>query len=410
MSGVNSFVSAMTLIITLWSLVTAMVVCAASPQTLHKPSADEAGAKPTVKAGTNAAQTKLPVCWKSRLSDIEATMKEVIKGQVRVLTKSAGGRNIYLVTYSEKQNWQSAANYNSAVAGGDPASYARKDGAQKPAVFLLGPVHGQELEGVVGLLNLIRVAETGRDFRGRDWSELAANLARCRTLIVPCGNPDGRARCAYDSWVGEELSTHERAGMGTKPDGANHTWPQVKRLHPMRGPNVAKLGAYWNEEAINLMHDEWFDPMAPETRAWFKLAREEAPDFIVSLHSHAVNPSIEPTAYVPRTVKAMLKEFGDRLQKRYADAGLPHRASGPEAKEDGETFPPPSFNLASALHHVCGAVSFVYECPVGVATEPYPKLTHEQILDLQLVMYDELFKFALEHSVKWTIESNPRPR
>ena len=31
-----------------------------------------------------------------------------------------------------------------------------------------------------------------------------------------------------------------------------------------------------------------------ETRAWFKLAREEAPEaFIVSLHSHAVNPSVE---------------------------------------------------------------------------------------------------------------------
>jgi hypothetical protein len=34
------------------------------------------------------------------------------------------------------------------------------------------------------------------------------------------------------------------------------------------------------------MHDEWFEPMAPETKAFFKLAREEAPDYIVSLHSH----------------------------------------------------------------------------------------------------------------------------
>jgi hypothetical protein len=165
---------------------------------------------------------------------------------------------------------------------------------------------------------------------------------------------------------------------------------------------VATLGAYWNNDAINLMHDEWFEPMARETRAWFKLAREEAPDFIVSLHSHAVAPSVEPTAYVPRRTKETLKEFGDRLQKRYAEAGLPHRAGGPPAMEDGETFPPPSFNLASALHHACGAVSFVYECPVGVATEPYPKLTHEQILDLQLLLYDELFKFALEHPVQWT--------
>ena len=73
-----------------------------------------------------------------------------------------------------------------------------------------------------------------------------------------------------------------------------------------------------------------------------------------------------------------------------------------EAKEDGETFPPPSFNLTSALHHACGAVSFVYECSDGVKTEPYPKLTHDQILDLQLLMHEELFKFAVERPVKWT--------
>jgi hypothetical protein len=170
----------------------------------------------------------------------------------------------------------------------------------------------------------------------------------------------------------------------------------------MRGAPVGTLGAYFNDAGVNLMHDEWFDPMAPETRAWFKLARAEAPDFIVSLHSHASDPSVEPTAYVPRTVKQSLKQFGDRLQKRYAAAGLPHRSGGPAPKEDGETFPPPSFNLTSALHHACGAVSFVFECPVGVKAKPYAKLTHEQILDLQLLMADELLKFAVEHPVKWT--------
>jgi hypothetical protein len=357
----------------------------------------------TVLFSANAAQTNLPAFWKSRLADIDAAVKEVKKGQVRVLTKSAGGRNIYLAAYGEKQNWNSTANYNSAAAGGDPASYAQKDGTQRPVIFLLGPVHGGEFEGIVGLVNLLRIAETGQDWRGREWKELSENFAKCRVLIVPSANPDGRARCQFDSWVGEDLNTNERAGMGTTPDGTNYHWPSVKRIHPMRGAAVGTIGAYFNDGGVNLMHDEWFDPMAPETRAWFKLAREEAPDFIVSLHSHAVDPSVEPTAYVPRTVKETMKQFGDRLQKRYADAGLPHRSGGgPEPKEDGEKFPPPSFNLTSALHHACGAVSFVFECPVGVKDEPYAKLTHEQILDLQLLMYDELFKFATEHPVKWT--------
>ena len=149
------------------------------------------------------------------------------------------------------------------------------------------------------------------------------------------------------------------------------------------------------------MHDEWFDPMAGETRAFMRLTREEAPDFIVSLHSHASSPSVEPTAYVPHTSKQTIQKFADRLYKRYADAKLPFRTAGPEPKEDGTTFPPPSFNLSSALHHVCGGVSFVHETCVGVKTAPYPKLTHAEILDMQMLFYDELFAFAVENPVKW---------
>src|SRR5262249_25474851 len=156
---------------------------------------------------------------------------------------------------------KSAANYNSACGGASPAAYARKDGTQKPVVFLLGPVHGGEFEGIVGLVNLLHVAETGKDLRDRPWKKLAANFARCRVLIVPSGNPDGRARCKYDSWVGEELSTHEPIEMGTRPDGMNYKWPGVKRVHPMRPGAYRTLGSYFNDHGVNLMHDEWFDPM-----------------------------------------------------------------------------------------------------------------------------------------------------
>ncbi|MBI4626252.1 MAG: hypothetical protein HY736_23915 [Verrucomicrobia bacterium] len=346
-------------------------------------------------------ERNLPAFWKSRLEDVENAVHGVKKGAMSVLARTPGGRNVYLVAYGDREDRRGSANYNSAAGGRDPASYARKDGTQKPVIFLLGPVHGQEVEGVSGLVNLIQVAETGRDFRDRPWPELAANLARCRVLIVPCGSPDARARCPYDSWVGEESSTHQRVGMGTKPDGSNHTWPMTKRIHPMRGPDAATLGAYWNDSAINLMHDEWFDPMTPETGAFFRLAREEAPDFIASLHSHSVPPSIEPTAYVPWTVKQTIEALGNRVQKRYAEAGLPYCPGGPKPVEDGIKFPPPFFNLASALHHACGGVAFVHETPCGVRTPPYPKVSHEQLLDIQMLLYDELLRFAVENPVNW---------
>lgn len=348
-----------------------------------------------------AATKELPQFWKTRLEHIEEAVRTLKKGTTSVLTKSPGKKNVYLVTYGAADDRKGTANYNSAVGGRDPFSYVRKDGTQKPVVFLLGPVHGQEVEGIAGLLNLIQVAETGRDLRGREWSELAANLAKCRVLIIPCGSPDARARCPYDSWVGIDYAVHERIGMGTRPDGSNQTWPAVKRIHPMRGPQVGALGAYWNDDQVNLMHDEWFDPMSPETRAYFRLARDEAPDYIVSLHSHAAKPVIMQAAYVPWIVKETLKKLGDRLQKRYANAGLPHLASGAEPTVDGKTFPPPHFNLVSALHHACGAVAFVHETPSGLRTLPYPQVDHDQLLDIQLLLYDELFRYAVDHPVNW---------
>src|SRR5581483_4759957 len=128
-----------------------------------------------------------PEFWKSRLADVDAAVKQVKRGAVRVLVKSPGKRDVYLVTYGPKADRRSLANYNSACGGNDPASYARKDGKQFPVVFLLGPVHGGEFEGIVGLVNLLSVAETGKDLRGRKWEQLRAHFDRCRVLLVPSG-------------------------------------------------------------------------------------------------------------------------------------------------------------------------------------------------------------------------------
>src|SRR6266852_2596512 len=169
----------------------------------------------TIAAATQAKpeQTPLPAFSKSRLDDVDAVLKQVKRGRVQVLAKWAGRRDIYLGSYGQEPEFRSTANYNSACGGGDPAAYARKDGRQRPVVFLLGPVHGGEFEGIVGLVNLLAIAETGKDLRGRAWNGLAERFARCRVLLVPSGNPDGRARCPFDSYVGEELSTVEALDM-----------------------------------------------------------------------------------------------------------------------------------------------------------------------------------------------------
>lgn len=346
----------------------------------------------------NYPQPDTPPFWKSTVEDLYSTVHAVKKGTAKAIAISPGGRPVYLVAYGKEVELQSQANYNSAAAARNPDYYAKKTESTPPIVYIVGPPHGQEMEGVVGLLNLLHLAETGKDFRGRAWPRLMHAFAQCRVLIIPLANPDGRARCPYDSFVGIPQKEMTRVGQGTRKDGALYGWPGAKQLHPMQG-NVGVLGAYFNDAGINPMHDKFFDPMTQETKAVLDVARENAPDYIINLHSHGQPAAMIATEYVPWYCKEIESRFADRLMKHYAKKDLPG-GRVPTPSKDGESYPPPSFNLTSALHHVCGAVSMLFECPHGLKEDKYPNVNHEQILDIQLILYEELLNFAVE---------NPRP-
>ncbi len=339
-------------------------------------------------------EVESPSFWKGSVEDVEYAVKQVEKGKVTIIAHSPGGRPVYLVTYGDPVELEGQANYNSAVAARDAGHYARKTPETPPIVFFVGPPHGHEVEAMVGLVNLLHVAETGKDLRGRSWSQLEENLEACRVLIVPLSNPDGRARCPYDSIIGIPVDEMSRVGQGTRKDGTLYGWPGAKQRHPMKG-DVGVLGAYFNDDGINLMHDEFFAPMAEETKAVLDVAREEAPDFIINFHSHGSAPMILQTRYVPWYHKEMEAAFATGLMERYKEEGLP-AGNPPVPSKDGEDYPPPSFNLTSALHHVCGGMSTLFECPHGLKEEKYVKVTHDQILDLQLVLYEEFLAFALK--------------
>ncbi|RPI24994.1 MAG: hypothetical protein EHM61_15575, partial [Acidobacteria bacterium] len=157
---------------------------------------------------------ELPLFWKSGLRDVEAEVKAVSKGEAMVIARSPGGLPLHAISYGKKEDFRSQANYNSAVAAGNPAYYARKMRGTKPVVVFLGPVHGQEVENIVGLVNLIHIAETGKDYLGRDQSGLLAKLEAARVVIVPIANPDGRRRCPYESFVGVSLDEMTKYGQG----------------------------------------------------------------------------------------------------------------------------------------------------------------------------------------------------
>ena len=346
----------------------------------------------------------LPSFWTAGLEGVEREIRSVAKGSVETIAVSPGGRPVRSVIYGEADDLHSQANYGSAVGAGNAAYYARKDATTKPVILLLGPVHGQEIEGIVGLVNLVHVAETGRDHRGRAWPQLARRLGSARVVIVPCPNPDGRARCPYDSFVGLPTRTMTKYGQGTRRDGSLWDWPGAKALHPMKG-DVGILGAYFNDDGVNLMHDDFFLPMARETEAILRLARREAPDMAVSLHSHEQPPVVLQTSYVPVFMKERIRDLSARVKIRFDQQGLPYGSVVAPEADDARPGPRSSFNLTSALHHVSGAMAFTFECSHGSVSEesPTPLVSHAQILDIQLTLYEEMLGFALENRLLWTL-------
>ena len=358
-----------------------------------------------IEPGDPANPTNIPAFYKSKLSDIEHEIQQLKKGKAETVATSPGGLPVYAVYYGKKEDFHSQANYNSAVAARNPAFYAQKDSSTKPVVFFIGPVHGQEAENIVGMVNLIHIAETGKDYRGKDWSGLQSKLEQCRVIIIPCGNPDGRKRCPYDSFAGLPTRIMTKYGQGTRTDGSLWGWPAAKSLHPMKG-DVGILGAYFNDDGINPMQDEFFKPMAEETAAILEIARTEAPDLTVSLHSHEYEPMILQPSYVAMFMKERVNDLARRLNERYKKAGLPHLPDEyiwkPQA--DDPDFPPNvTFNLISALHHISGTMPFTFECSHGSTSDNprAPKVSYDEILDIELILFDEILEYIIGNRLTW---------
>jgi len=333
-----------------------------------------------------------PIFWVGDAARLERVLARVRQGTVRHLCRTPGNRPMISVEYGTREPVEHRANYNSAVGGRDPEAFADRGRREKPVVLLVGPVHGQETEALAGLANLMYVLETGSDLEGRPHAELREKAAKCRLLIVPVGNPDGMARFEPGALVGMRRDDVRFWGQGTYADNTFCGWPECKRTHPMKGG--AFLGCYFNDDGINPMHDDFFDPMGPEAPAILKLAKEEAPDIAVSLHSHAGAPTVLRTAYAPLEVQQDAFGLGERLNRLLALRGLPQGSPRAASAEQGAI--PSPFNLTSALYHICGCLAFTFECPHGLSDPDACVVDYRQIVDIQLALYEAMIDHSLE--------------
>ncbi len=327
--------------------------------------------------------------WQTRPADVDRLFAEAKRGTVHTLCRSAGGREIRYITYGDPVDYNRRANYSSACGSGDPSCYAGRDG-KRPTILLIGATHGQETEGVAAILNLISLLETGRDLRGEAVPAItdAFDLVNPRLVLLPVYNLDGRARCVPDSMLGEPPESLRYHGQGTWRDGSLCGWPDCKKIHPIKDA-AGFLGAYYNDDGVNLMHDNFFSPMAEETRALLQLCDSEAPECVIGLHggSNCTNVLLQPS-YMAKPVKEAVHRLAVATAERQAAMGLKSHVEPVGGLESRAV----SFNLTSAIHHVCGAVSSTYESNEGLADAN--SFTAEEILLHHYCLFESLLTLA----------------
>jgi len=355
----------------------------------------------------------IPPYWLATTKEIENFMKKrVHEGTCEVLGKSAGGRPIYAVSYGTPRQGKGTSTYSGASSVRKIGAYRGPDNDKKVYMAIAG-VHGFELEGIVGAMNLISVLETGKDLNGTEWPDIVSMKDSLdRIVIVPLCNPDGRDRLPirmekFRGHAPDAYHVHEYLNTGGRDGGKLIGWPDCKEYVPMPFDRFEFPGTYPNDNGYNLMHDNFFGDMQPETRILCDLAEREKPDVLTNMHTgvsrdnyfmEVLSPSVG--AYAPMLLKVW-EDF-------YRDAHTALTLKGLKKTMDleKETTPRPvsgagNMNLSSVLSFHCGALVVTVENGSHGYTGVYDDSTpvdHSplKILTSELTLHESAMKFLCE--------------
>lgn len=333
-----------------------------------------------------------PEYWITSLDGVKEYLeKHVKKGTVSVAGNSAGGREILVYAYGEKENLPQTVSFSSAFAARKPELYTRAPERKKLSLFIYGAIHGAEVEGTAGLLNLINLLEHGTDLRGRKNDALLKLAEQYRIVIVPLSQPDGRARFRRNSMVGQSLDVFQYYAHGVWKDGTPCKYPYHKEVMPLPVNEFEQLGAYFNDNGVNYQHDDFFGNIQPETQTLINLVHEERPDCILSCHSCEADPGMStPAATLTDNGLRMVQQIAASVMANQIKANLRpyHRVNLQQGR---------AFILQDILYMASGGLPLLYEFPHGCVNIPF---SHDEIIDLGLILFEEIMKFGVETGFK----------
>ena len=344
-------------------------------------------------------QKKAPSFWKGSYEDVLEAMKNVKRGRVTLGTKSAGGRDVYMVEYGERNELNRTATFNSAtcVNGKDTKAYADKtrDGV-KPCLMLMGAIHGLEFEGTVSLLNLINLLETGKDFMGNENPLLYEMAEKLHLIIIPMVNPDGRCRFPYKSIVGAPYETFRYYAQGTWKNGELCNHPACKAVHPIKEASDF-IGCYFNDDGVNIQQ-EGVLTLSNEAKFLFETAHEFAPDILINMHGGSDTAgALLDTSLAPQKLRNEIVRLDMNVNNAFVKENFKYVIK-PRSNSTDVSFKPQG--LTGMLHLCCGGLSMSYESNQGVYVGPgridAEVLSYEEIYRTHILLYQEVYKYTLK--------------
>ncbi len=345
---------------------------------------------------------EIPSFWVSTYDDVNAFLEKTVKkGQIEIIGTSAGGRLIRAVFYGKPRQGKGTTTFSGSLGFGDVRAYRGPD-HDKTVYMAMAAVHGGEFEGIVGVVNLISVIETGRDLRGKEWPDITNIVQKLdRIVLIPITNPDGRVRIPLrmELYRDTVYTIPEFLNTGGKPDGTITGWPQIKEFIPMDFSKPGFPGGYPNDAGVNCQHDDFLGKVQPETQALLDLTEREKPDLIINMHTGAVFMLMHKPLGEPALGPAFDNLFR-YVHSELAVNGL-QDSEDPVKESDPSRSPLSTYNLDGALNWHCGALSVVVESPSHAfsgnrRSQAKQIESPDNLLNAQLICHQQSMKFLAE--------------
>lgn len=297
-----------------------------------------------------------PAWWQVRPDEIEKFCKNIKKGAVSVAGRTPWGFPIYQVVYNDYPDSSNIVNWMSVMSTRTPDLFSNCKGSPQ-TVMISGGIHGAEIEGILLVMNLISLLETGVDLRGKKNDKIIELAGKYRLVLFPCVNMDGRA-VSPDHRIGASIEECRRAGEGFWINGNVIRWPEMKEYFPLPLERVAHTGGYCNSEGYNIMHDGTPGNIkTEEALTLLKAAEKYKVDLYLNLHSQPETPNngfrMHSMCSFPYSIK-VVEELSKRCKKVLEERGFAY---------DANPAPPPAckLDINTPVHLCSGAATATIE-------------------------------------------------